>query len=332
MSAKNRSSPSKLPVFFNLEGKTCLLAGDAPAIAAKLRLLVVTGAQIRLRVPAPDTALLQQIDSPPLKDQVEFRPEAWSEADFYTIFLAIGAFDDPEQAHDFARTAREASVPVNLVDRPPLCDFQVPSLIDRSPLLIGISTGGTAPAIGQWLRGHIETLLPTGLEKLLYAARDVRGEVAETLPSPKERRAYWRRVTGHLDDLAAAEPSDIKHRLRGWLHAMAKALPPAGRLSLIMVPENIEQLTLGALRRLQQADLVQGPPLLLERVIMLARRDCERDTGPVDPRTVLAAARQGQVVVLMPGTVESGRPSPHAALQSACESAGIAFEHIRPAS
>ena len=332
MSAKAHPFPSKLPVFVALAGKTCLLAGDVPAIAAKLHLLETTGARIRLRVPAPDTALLQQIDSPPWRDRVDFRSEACSEADFTDGFLAIGAFDDPGQAEDFARMARKASVPVNLVDRPNLCDFQIPSLIDRSPLLVGISTGGAAPAIGQWLRGHIETLLPPGLEKLLYAARDLRGEVTKTLPGLKERRAFWRRVTGHLDELAAAEPSDIRQRLRHWLRAMADAPPPVGRLSLITVPDNIEQLTLGALRRLQQADLVQGPPLLLDRVIMLARRDCERDTGPLEVGNMLAAAGQGQVVVLAPETGESGRPSALAALQDACENAGIAFESVRPAS
>ncbi len=327
MNAKPRSPASRLPVFFTLAGKTCLLAGDAPAMAAKLRLLEATGARIRLRIPAPDTALERQIDSPTLRDRVDFSPDTWSEADFYNIFLAIGAFINPEQAQDFAGMARKMSVPVNLVDRPSLCDFQIPSLIDRSPLLVGISTGGAAPAIGQWLRGHIEALLPAGLDKLLFAARDVRGEVTETLPGLNGRRAFWQRVTGHIDELAAADAPEIKRRLRGWLRAMADAPPPAGRLSLIMVPERIDRLTLAALRRLQQADLVQGPPLLLDSVIMLARRDCERDTGRMEPDTVLAAAREAYVVVLMP---ESGETD-HDDLQQACDRAGIAFEHIRPA-
>ena len=152
---------ASLPLFFKPSGRRVVLAGASEGASWKAELLAATGA--RLEIYAPDDAALpggmQQLarEHP---DRVILHRRNWRADDLTGAMLAVGDFDGEDEARRFASAARAAGAPVNCVDRPALCDFQFGSIVNRSPLVVGISTDGAAPVFGQAVRARIETLLP----------------------------------------------------------------------------------------------------------------------------------------------------------------------------
>src|SRR5947209_8917723 len=156
-----------LPVFFVLEDRRVILAGSSAGALWKAELLQAAGARVDLfgKFSADDVAQFT------LGDHVRPQHRPWIDADFKGAALAIGEFDSEADASSFRAAAHRAGVPVNLVDRPAICDFQFGSIVNRSPLVIGISTAGAAPVFGQAVRAQIETLLPARFARWAEAAR-----------------------------------------------------------------------------------------------------------------------------------------------------------------
>src|SRR5688572_33123582 len=142
---------SRLPVFFALEGRRVVLVGASDAAAWKAELLSATGALVDVFAVDP-AATVRAVASDPPHGPVRLNERAWRPEDLYGAALAVGAFADETAAAAFAAAARHAGVPVNVVDRPAFCDFAFGAIVNRSPLVIGISTDGAAPALAQWLR------------------------------------------------------------------------------------------------------------------------------------------------------------------------------------
>ena len=152
--ATQRIAPlARLPLFFALSGKRVVVAGDGAAVAWKAELLAAAGAR------------------------VDVIGRSWTSADLRGAALAIGGFDDDETAAEFAAAARDLGVPVNVIDRPAFCDFSFGAIVNRSPLVIGISTDGAAPVFAQAIRARIEALLPQGFSRWVEAAARWRGAV-----------------------------------------------------------------------------------------------------------------------------------------------------------
>ena len=166
--APRMSALATLPVFFKLQGKRAVLSGGSEAAAWKAELLSAAGAEVHVYARAPSDAMLAVAASPPAGAVQIFRRE-WQADDLAGAAIAIGAIalDDAtgeEDAAAFAAAARSAGVPVNVVDKPAFCDFQFGAIVNRSPLVVSISTDGGAPVFAQTIRSEIEALLPQGFK------------------------------------------------------------------------------------------------------------------------------------------------------------------------
>ena len=156
---------ARLPVFFALAGKRALLAGGTSAAAWKAELLSAAGATLDVFATDLSDEMQALADEPP-NGPIVVHARAWAPQDFAGAAIAVGAFDDEAEAGRFAAAARAAGVPVNVIDKPAFCDFSFGSIVNRSPLVIGISTDGAAPVFAQAIRAKLEAILPRGFARL----------------------------------------------------------------------------------------------------------------------------------------------------------------------
>ena len=170
---------ARLPVFFALDGKRVVLAGGGPAAAWKADLLSATGAKVDVFASDPSEELLAAVADAP-HGPITLHRRGWAETDLVGAAIAIGAIEDDAEAARFAKAARAAGVPVNVVDKPAFCDFSFGAIVNRSPLVVGISTDGAAPVFAQAVRGRLEALLPRGFARWVEAARNWRLRVQST--------------------------------------------------------------------------------------------------------------------------------------------------------
>jgi uroporphyrin-III C-methyltransferase/precorrin-2 dehydrogenase/sirohydrochlorin ferrochelatase len=259
-----------LPAFLNLDGGTVIIAGGGELALRKARLVAQSGAALTIftgdGAPRADfdeetlgAAKLRQ-GLPTLEDLTE------------NCRLLIAATGSDECDERLAALARQARVPVNVVDRPELCDVTIPSIVRRGDLVIGISTGGAAPVLGRRLREHLEAKLPARLGDVIGFAKERRPRVG-ALP-PQERRAFWERFFGGSAERAVLEGDQdeaeriFQEELQGRKQGHV-AIVGAG-------PGDPELLTLKALRFCQEADVILHDNLVPEAILDLCRRDADR--------------------------------------------------------
>lgn len=296
-----------LPVFIRLTGRRVVVAGGDAAAVWKTELLSAAGASVDVfdTRPCEDMVALAA-DAP--AGPVRLFPRAWEPADLQDAAFAVGSIGDDCEAARFRDAARAAGVPVNVIDRPAFCDIQFGGIVNRSPLVIGISTDGAAPVFGQAVRARIEALLPQGLARWAEAARDWRRR-AGALDLPfRARRRFWELFSAR----ALAEPSARPDaRLADALEeaATAEAAAPIGRLVLVGAgPGDPELLTMKAVRALQSADVIVHDDLVPAAILDVARRESrriaagKRGRGPSCRQEdinalVVRLAREGQHVV-----------------------------------
>jgi uroporphyrin-III C-methyltransferase/precorrin-2 dehydrogenase/sirohydrochlorin ferrochelatase len=264
-----------LPVFFRLKGKPVLLAGGGDGAAWKAELLAAAGAHVR--VYAADAGDKMRVAAEELAG-VEIISRAWSGSDMQGCALAIADVASDEEARMFRDAAHAAGVPVNVVDRPAFCDFQFGSIVERSPLVIGISTDGAAPVFGQEIRARIEAILPHGLRAWARAAKAWRPAVMSRNLDFRARRSFWERFTRRAMERAEETPrdSDLAELLA---QIDQDAAPSIARGSVVLVgagPGDPDLLTVKAVRALQSADVVLYDDLVSPRTVNAARREAAR--------------------------------------------------------
>lgn len=272
-----------LPVHFNLSGRTVLLVGTGPAADAKARLIAAAGGTVRQ---VAETGQLEQADLPE-----DLAPIA---------FVAIEATD---VATHWRATLRQRGLVVNVVDTPALCDFSVPAVVDRGSVVLSIATGGASASLSKALRERLEVWLPAGLGRLADAIADARASVAQVHSSVISRRAFWDRL---LAPGGALDPMAIDDAAAEKLHAtIASALretgagKTAGMVTLTLAGPHRDDVTLGQLRMLQQADLVVADHDVPDSVLALARRDAACMTAEDydrDPQAVQGQSSDSRVV------------------------------------
>ena len=203
---------ARLPVFLALDGRRAVVAGGTAAAAWKAELLSAAGASVDVYAATPGdemAALAADVA------RIVIHRREWIADDFAGAAIAVGACDNDEDAARFAAAARAAGVPVNVIDKPKFCDFAFGAIVNRSPLVIGISTDGAAPVFGQAIRARIEALIPRGFAHWAEAARRWRAELKTSGLSFNGRRRFWQMFTAfavsHPD--RAPEPSDYDRLL-----------------------------------------------------------------------------------------------------------------------
>jgi uroporphyrin-III C-methyltransferase/precorrin-2 dehydrogenase/sirohydrochlorin ferrochelatase len=299
------------PIFLSLAGRAALVVGGGEAAARKAELLLAASARVTLIADTVVGEIAQLIAD----GRIAWAGRAFDPADLDGIALAIVASDDEALQARVAHAARERCLPVNVVDRPALSSFIMPAIVDRAPVTIAISTGGSAPALARRLRAEIERALPAAIGRLARFSEIFRGQVRRTIGDPRERRRFWDRVfAGRIGELAlAGDEIAARRELIRLLDTARQEKAPAGMVHLVGAgPGDPDLLTMKAHRLLQGADVVVYDRLVSPDVLALARRDAERlfvgkrRTEPGMPqdeinRRLVALARAGNSVVRLKG-------------------------------
>jgi precorrin-2 dehydrogenase/sirohydrochlorin ferrochelatase len=270
------------PAFFPLAGRTVVVAGAGPKAEAKARLF--EGSPARVIRLAGEAALASKT--------------------YVGATLAFIASDDEAFIVGATAAARGARVPVNVTDRPELCDFTTPALIDRGEVVAAIGTGGASPMLATLLRHDLEARVPAGAGRVAALLRGLQAEIREALPEPHLRRAFLRAaLSGAAAHAAmAGDMETARTRLRDDL---ARGVAPQGRVTFVRGSGPAERLTLAASRALAGADVLALDEGLNPEVVALARRDAER-LDATTPEQLAELTRRGLHVV----RVTAGPPPP----------------------
>ncbi len=229
-----------------------------------------------------------------------------ADAHFEGAALAIAdAEEDRARAKAIHAAAKRAGVPVNVIDMPAFSDFQFGSIVNRSPLVIGVSTGGAAPILAQAIRRKIETLLPATLAAWAALAQAMRGDLNARLPAGAKRRAFWERFVDRAFGPAPDEADEA--RIAREVETL-EAAPEQTQGSVTLVgagPGDAELLTLKAVRALQAADVILFDDLVSDDVLDLARREAKRIL--VGKRGGRPSCKQHEINDMMVKLAKSGR-------------------------
>jgi uroporphyrin-III C-methyltransferase/precorrin-2 dehydrogenase/sirohydrochlorin ferrochelatase len=263
-----------LPVFIDVVGRSCLVVGAGPVALRKVELLA--RARARITVVAP--VAIAAIESLARQGRIELVSRPFAPGDVDGRVLAYGATGIAAVDRQVARAARRARVPVNVVDSPEECDFITPAVVDRSPLVVAVSSGGAAPVLARQVRALVEASLPANLGRLATFAESIRSAVKAWLPDGAERREFWDRF--FAAGLARAARSSGGEADFAAAYALARQVDGGrdggGRVALVGAgPGDPDLLTLRALQHLQRADVVVYDRLIGRGVLDYARRDAE---------------------------------------------------------
>ncbi|MGA6927846.1 MAG: siroheme synthase CysG, partial [Pseudolabrys sp.] len=349
MPANERRTPSeekparmdalaRLPIFLALDGKRAVVAGGSPAAAWKAELLSASGALVEVYAADPSDELLQIAENPS-RGAIAINRRGWTADDVKGAAIAIGAFDDNEAAAAFSSAARARGVPVNVIDKPAFCDFAFGAIVNRSPLVIGISTDGAAPVFAQAIRAKLEALLPNGFTAWASAAARWRNAVKASGLSFSGRRKFWQLFTAHAISNPDHAPSQNDFdRFIAEVQGLGTAVE-TGSVTLVGAgPGDPEMLTLRAVRALQSADVILFDDLVSHDVLDFARREARKmlvgktGFGPSCKQEdinalMVSLARQGKRVIRLKGgdPLIFGRAAEEIA---ACRAANIAVDVV----
>ncbi|WP_331345199.1 siroheme synthase CysG [Cellvibrio sp. UBA7661] len=262
------------PVFLDLKNRLCLLVGGGEVATRKGRMLAKAGA--RLRIVAPEISA--ELRSLVMQNNGELHEREYHTSDLQGCVLAIAATDIEALNEKISADAQALNLPVNVVDTPALCTYITPAIIDRSPLVIAVSSGGEAPVLARLVRAKLETLIPASYGKLAQLASSWRDRVKARFDDGDSRRKFWEKILqGPAAELTfngqqAAADELIARELAGDQTQLTQ-----GEVYLVGGgPGDPELLTLRALRLMQQADVVLYDRLVSDGVMELVRRDAER--------------------------------------------------------
>jgi uroporphyrin-III C-methyltransferase / precorrin-2 dehydrogenase / sirohydrochlorin ferrochelatase len=262
------------PAFLNLNDQACLVVGGGNVAARKINLLVRTGAKITVIAKTISNEVRLLADN----HQLDIKEQEFTAADFSQFRLIVSATNNPDCNQLVAKTAHTQNILVNVVDCPELSSFIFPAIVDRSPVVIALSSGGAAPVLARLLRAKLETVIPPAYGQLAKLAQQFRNKAKQAITLPEQRKVFWENVfQGNIAEqiftgnYAKAEQL-INHALDNNPNN-----PGGGEVYLIGAgPGAADLLTFRALRLLQQADVVVYDRLVSPEILDLARRDADK--------------------------------------------------------
>lgn len=265
-----------LPVFLDAKHLRCLVVGAGEVAARKLELLLTTPTT-SIRVVSPDCcdSIKPNLSTPPVHFfQREFEP-----ADLEGVNLVFAATNHAtinKRIHDLAQ---ERGIFVNVADNAKLCKFVTPSIIDRSPLLIAMSTGGGAPVLLRYLREKLESLIPVTFGDLAAFSLKFRQQVKDALPNVTARRYFWESVfDGDIaESITKHQPEKAREKFETALRDAKQNYKTRGEVYIVGAgPGDPDLLTFRALRLMQKADVVVYDKLVSQDILQLVRRDARK--------------------------------------------------------
>ncbi|HHD2676196.1 TPA: siroheme synthase CysG [Klebsiella oxytoca] len=323
-----------MPIFAEVKERPVLVIGGGEIAARKITFLLRAEAKVQIVADALIPELADKVE----RQEIQWRATEFEEQQLDNVFLVIAATEDDALNQRVYAAANARYRLVNVVDNQALCSFVFPSIVDRSPLLVAISSSGKAPVLSRILREKIEALLPTNLGRLAETASYWRHHIKTHLKTTAERRRFWERVfTGRFASLMlAGNKAEAEKALEDELRQPEKRL---GEIILVGAgPGDAGLLTLRGLQAIQQADVVFYDNLVTPEVRELVRRDAETicvgksAAGVSVPqqdinRMLVEAAKAGNTVIRLKGgdPFIFGRGGEE--LQAAAE-AGIPFQVV----
>ena len=263
------------PIFLKLQGQPCLVVGGGLVAARKIQQLLAAGAKVSVVAPEIESSLnkLKQAG------QIDHFQQNYDETCLQGMKLVITATDDMQLNNTVAGQAKAENILINVVDDPESGSFIMPSVIDRSPVIVAISTGGASPVLARLLRARLETLIPASYGKLAALIGRFRSKVKQHFPEIQQRRRFWEHVLqGPVAEmLYAGQDKNALALLEKQLEQDSPIEDSRGEVYLVGGgPGDPDLLTFRALRLMQQADVVLYDRLVAPAIVELVRKDAER--------------------------------------------------------
>ena len=297
----------QFPAFFNLDNASVVVFGGGEEARRKVRLLAATPARITVIVSKIDPGFAEEFAG-----RITIAPPEQAGPALDVARFAIVANRLDANAEKAITMARQYGVPLNVVDHPELCDFTVPSIIDRGDVVAAIGTNGSAPVLAKSIREKLEALLPKRIGDLAALASRLRPDVKAAITDSKARRRFWETaLTGPTADLAYA--GDLEGAEAAMRAQLVSGTAAEGIVHIVGAgPGDPELMTLKALRLIQEADVVYYDRLVSDEILALIRRDADRvpvgkskGDHSVPQETIhellIASAQDGKRVVRLKG-------------------------------
>ncbi|MCP5246372.1 MAG: uroporphyrinogen-III C-methyltransferase [Burkholderiales bacterium] len=263
-----------LPVFLNVKNQTCLVVGGGSVAVRKVSLLLQAGADVHVVSPMLNqelTALLQH-------NKISHLAQCFAPGHLDNCALVIAATDDQAVNRKVSESAKARNIPVNVVDNPEFCTFIMPSIVDRSPLMIAISSGGKSPVLARVLRARLEAMIPHAYSRLASYAAEFREQIKRKFTHQENRRLFWEKaLQGKFAEMVLAGKDKAAQAYLQQLLDNEKDDAPKGEVYLVGAgPGNSDLLTFRAMRLMQQADVVVYDRLVSAEILDMVRRDATR--------------------------------------------------------
>jgi len=265
-----------LPIFLNVKNQLCLVVGGGEVAARKVLMLFKAGASVTVVAPELCDQLKQHLS----KTEFTYKQSKFSPDDLQDQCLVIAATNQPDVNRRVSETAKAKNIFVNVVDSPALCSFTMPSIIDRSPIIVAVSSGGASPVSHGLLRARLETLIPASYGRLAALVKTFREAVKQRFETTVQRRRFWESILqGPIAEMMfAGQEKQAREALeKAVMDKNTDKISNKGEVYLVGAgPGDPDLVTFRALRLLQQADVIVYDRLVSKEILDLARRDAEQ--------------------------------------------------------
>lgn len=261
------------PIFLDIKDRHCLVIGGGPVATRKVKNLLKSGARVTVISPEIDDALQTLVD----EKQISLIARKYQETDIVRAFLVVAATNRAEVNAEIAKAANDANLLVNVADNPELGSYIFPSVIDRSPVSIAVSTGGASPVLARQLRQRLETIIPNSCGSLAGITEEYRQKVKDAFPEQSQRKEFWETaLKGAFAELMYAGQDKAARKLLD--EALENKRSHAnGEVYLVGAgPGDPDLLTFKAVRLMQQADVMVYDRLVSKPILDMANKEAER--------------------------------------------------------
>ena len=263
-----------LPIFFQIKHRPCLVVGGGSIAARKVALL--RKAQAEVIVVSPE--LCSELEGLSRDGLIQYKAREFEDSDLEECVMVIAATDQHEINEHISGLANKLRLPVNVVDNPEQCSFIMPSIIDRSPVVIAVSTGGSSPVLARLIRTRLEGSIPAAYGQLAKLVESFRDKVKAAFPDVESRRSFWEKILeGTVAELVfTGHENEAEQMLDKAIDEQSETPDIPGEVFLVGAgPGDPDLLTFRALRLMQQADVVVYDRLVSPAIMEMVRRDAE---------------------------------------------------------
>ncbi|TVU63048.1 siroheme synthase [Vibrio atlanticus] len=286
------------PMFLDVENKPILVVGGGEVACRKVDSLLRAGANVTVVSPKVAPYLKQLVDESKLHWVQNFYSSQIISKNYLQVWATT---DNPNLNHQVHNDAKKLGILVNVVDDLPYCDFITPSIINRGRIQIAISSGGASPVLVRNIREKLETVLPQNIGLIADFGASKRNSIKESFPTVDERRKFWERF---LSSSFIEQVVDREQLEAFYQQALTEGVDNEGRVTWIEFDQDVELLSMKALRLMQEAELVLSPSDCPFEFVDLCRRDAERESydnsGELSTKLEHARTQNLRVCVFIP--------------------------------